>query len=175
MSKTRRLRILLITHSPILLTGMAETTRLIFNSLLQRFPDTYELHQIALNHIDTDTGISPRWPIYPTKTVISPDGRVYHAKHDLHGEQTIRTLVPKLKPDIIFAFNDPQNLEYLCVDHTKREYKLVLYVNFDGFPVPPDYDCLFRADRVIVMAEFAKKAFLATHPTGPIEKVDFIY
>lgn len=169
----KRTKILLITHSAVLPTGMAETTRLIFNTLLKMYPDQYEIHQIGLNHVHAVT--LPTWPIYPTRAIKRPDGREDLAREDRYGEETFRKLLPELQPDIVFAFNDPHAVEHLCEDASQRKHKLILYVNFDGFPVPPDFDRLFLADRIFTMSEFAKKAFLASHPKGDASKVDFMY
>lgn len=57
-----RIRILIVTDSPVLPSGLAETTRLIFSTLLDRHPDQYDLHQVGLCHCYAVT--RPRWPIY---------------------------------------------------------------------------------------------------------------
>ncbi len=38
---SKRTRILVVTDSPILPSGLAETTRLIFGNLLKRYPEQY--------------------------------------------------------------------------------------------------------------------------------------
>lgn len=169
----RKIRILIVTHSAVLPTGMAETTRLIFNTLLQKHPNCYEIHQLGLKHVHAVT--TPNWPIYPTKTVTLPDGRIDLAKDDLNGQETFLNLLPKLEPDIVFAFNDPHALKHLCIEGNKRKHKLILYVNFDGFPVPPDYGYLFKADRVIISTDFGRRVFLACHPDQETAKVNFLY
>jgi len=170
---SKKIKILIVTHSAVLSTGMAETTRLIFNTLLNKYPNIYEIHQIGLKHVHAVT--TSAWPIYPTKAVTLPDGGLDIAKDDLHGKETFQALLPSLKPDIVFALNDPQNVEYLCVDATKRNYKLVLYVNFDGFPAAKAYNNLFKADRVMISTDFGKHVFLSGNPSHQTEKVDSIY
>ncbi|HEV8542357.1 MAG TPA: hypothetical protein VGR78_08195 [Verrucomicrobiae bacterium] len=41
----KKTKILIVTDSSVLPTGMAETTRFIFSNLLARYPDAYEIHQ----------------------------------------------------------------------------------------------------------------------------------
>ena len=43
-----RTRILIVTDSPILPTGLPETTRLIFANLIAKYPKEDELHQLGL-------------------------------------------------------------------------------------------------------------------------------
>ncbi len=47
---SKRTRILIITDSPALPTGLAETTRLIFGNLIVKYPLDYDLQQIGLFH-----------------------------------------------------------------------------------------------------------------------------
>jgi glycosyltransferase involved in cell wall biosynthesis len=152
---------------------MAETTRLIFNTLLQKYPKHYEIHQIGLKHVYAVT--TANWQIHATKTIKSSDGRIGLDKQDVAGQKTIRILLPTLEPDIVFAFNDPQHLDHLCIDATQRKHKLILYVNFDGFPVPPLFDYLFKADCVVTSTDFSRRAFLASHRHNEAEKVKFMY
>jgi glycosyltransferase involved in cell wall biosynthesis len=172
---SKRLRILIITHSAVLPTGLAEVTRLVFDALLRKYPTRYEIEQIGLKHVEAVAVAAPNWHIYPTKAAVRKDGRQGFSKCDLQGEETFRTLLPLVKPDIVFAFNDPQNLEYLCAGSTERTYKLILYVTFDGFPIPPDFNYLLKADRLITMSSFSRAAFLTSHQLNSSEKVAVIY
>ena len=57
----QKAKILIVTHSAAIATGMAEVTRVIFEDLIDRFPEHYEIEQIGLFHIYAIT--TPRWPI----------------------------------------------------------------------------------------------------------------
>lgn len=48
MTPSTRIKILIVTDSPILPTGLAETTRLIFANLLALHPQDYEIRQLGL-------------------------------------------------------------------------------------------------------------------------------
>ncbi len=153
---------------------MAETTRLIFSALIEKYPEEYEFHQIGLFHCYAVT--EPLWPIYSTKTLQLCDGKVGFVGNDVYGQLTFGEIVEKIKPDIVFAFNDPQNLIYLCSLPGERNYKLILYVSVDGFPLPPDYGpMLARADLVVTMSEFSLRVLLAAYHQVPKSKTDFMY
>jgi glycosyltransferase involved in cell wall biosynthesis len=168
-------KVLIVTQSPVLPTGMAETTRLIFGALLDNYPEKYELYQLALTHSFAIT--EPRWPVYPTKGIPGADGRMHALDTgDLAGEKSFPELVLKIAPDIVFAFNDPQRLLYLCDPPERRKHKLILYTNIDGIPFLGGAAArLNNADLIVTMSAFARDALLATAPMIPPEKVIFIY
>jgi glycosyltransferase involved in cell wall biosynthesis len=170
---TKRSKILIVTHSPVLPTGTAETMRSIFNTLLKLHPDDYELHQLGLGHVGGAGKTT--WPIYLTRVEVHPGKGWTMAKSDLDGRETFPIVLANLQPDIVFAFNDPQNLQHLCVERSKRQHRLVLYVHVDGFPAPPDYACLFASDKILTMSDFSRNALLAGHPGADSSNVDFLY
>src|SRR6266446_5572779 len=130
-------RILIVTDSPLLPTGLAETTRLIFCNLIRKYPEFYDLHQIGLFHCYAVT--QPSWPIHPTKTMKDVDGKLLFAPEDKYAQRTFSRLLPRLQPDIVFGFGDPQRMPHLCLPRPKRNYRLILYLNFDGMPLPQAY------------------------------------
>jgi glycosyltransferase involved in cell wall biosynthesis len=169
----QKTRILIIGDSPILPTGMAEVTRLIFEALLDSYPDHYDLHQVGLFH--SHSVASPRWPVYPAKGGKDKDGRVYFLNNDLEGQRTFREVVPRIRPDIVFAHNDPQRVLHLCDAPHKRKYKLILYIYFDGLPFPPDQGPLLaRADLVVTFSEFSRRVALSCFPAINPEKVSYV-
>src|SRR3989442_8155759 len=170
----KRTRILIVTDSPVLPSGMAEATRLIFSTLLDKYPEKYELHQIGLFHCYAVT--TPRWPIYPTMTSKGPDGHVRFAPEDRYGQNTFSKCVAKLQPDIVFAFGDPQRVFHLCAPAKVRRHRLVLYVNFDGLPLPPGYGSALRnADLIFTKSEFSKNVLASALAGFPPEKISYLY
>src|SRR5437660_1727640 len=171
---SQKIKILIITESPILPTGMAEVIRLIFAALLDKYPDQYEFHQVGLFHSYAVT--KPRWPVYPTKGGKDKDGRLFFLTDDLNGQRTFQEISPKLKPDIVFAHNDPQRILYLCTPPAQRLNKLLLYVNFDGLPFPPDQGpILNNADLIVTLSAFSKRIVLSCLPTITPDKVHYLY
>lgn len=169
-----RIKLLIVGDSPILPTGMAEVIRLTFGALLDKYPDHYDLHQLGLWHSHAVT--TPRWPVYPTTHRRDKAGNFFFRTDDMDGQQTFKELVGSLRPDVVFAFNDSQRLLHLCCDAPQREYKLVFYVNFDGFPVTPNQGPLLnKADLIVTMSDFSSRVALSCLPAIDPAKVDYMY
>ncbi|MDA1278018.1 MAG: glycosyltransferase [Verrucomicrobia bacterium] len=167
-------KILIVTDSAALPSGMAETTRLIFEGLLDQFPHSYEIHQIGLFHCYAVT--KPRWPIYATRAFTAPDGQVGFAQDDQYAQKTFGKVTARVRPDIVFAFGDPHRVLHLCVPAVKRRYRLILYLNFDGLPIPPNYGpILNNADQIFTKSEFSKNVILKCLPSVASGKLDFMY
>ena len=163
-----------MTAIAVLPTGMAETTRLIFGHLLDKYPQTYEVQQIGWFHCYAVT--EPKWPIHPTTLSKDPRGKPCFDPKDRYAQKTFFKLLPKLRPDIVFAFGDPQMVAVLCTEPKARRYRLVLYLNFDGLPLPPDYGpTLNRADLVIGTSEFSKEVIRRFLPAVTVEKLSSLY
>lgn len=167
----RPIRILIVTDSVVIATGMAETTRLIFTGLSDLFPGDYQIEQIGLNHYYAVC--EPKWKIYPTLTT-QIAGQTVWDPNDRYGYETFKAVLPLSKPDLVFAFNDPQHLEPLC-RLSPRTYKLVLYLNYDGVPFFYHNTGLSLADKIVSMSEFAIKIFRQTHPIVHKSQTEYIY
>ena len=167
------IRILIVTHSAVLFTGMAEVIRLIFTSLIQRFPGKYVIEQLGLLHMAAVC--QPPWPIYATRVTRGHDGVQRLDPNDILGQQSLPEVLERFLPDIVFAHNDPQNLPFLGDIVRARGCKLVFYVNFDGVPVPSDYKRLFRGAHIVTMSEFSKSAFLACGREEEHPSVEVMY
>ena len=170
----RKTKILIITDSPILPTGLAETTRLIFGGLLERHPEEYEIHQIGLSQCYACT--TPKWPVYPTRTVKDARGKLNFAPDDRHAEKTFFSLLPKLQPDIVFFFGDPQDALHFCLPRAQRRWRLILYINFDGLPLMPGFGAaLARSDRIFTKSEFSKDVLVHCPDTAFQDKIGYMY
>jgi glycosyltransferase involved in cell wall biosynthesis len=167
-------RILIVTDSPVLPSGMAETTRLIFSTLLDCHPDQYELHQVGLFHCYAVT--QARWPIYPTQAARGPDGQTRFVPEDKYGQRTFPKCAARVQPDIVFGYGEPQRVAHLCVPHSARKYRLVLYVNFDGLPVPASYCAPLRnADLIFTKSEFSLEVLASVLPDYPRDRLGYVY
>ncbi len=167
-------KIMLVTDSPVLPSGLGETTRLIFSTLIDKYPQQYELHQIGLFHCYAVT--TPRWPIYPTMARKGPDGQLQFDPEDKYGEQTFLKCAAKIQPDIVFAFGDPRRVFHLCAPPELRRHRLILYVNFDGMPLPQNYASpLLNADLIFTKSEFSKNVLACSILEMPAEKLGFLY
>ena len=169
-----RTRILIVTDSPVLPTGMAEATRLIFGGLLAKYPEHYDLHQLGLFQCYAVT--TPQWPVYPTMTFKNRQGKLEFSPEDKYGEKSFFRLLSKVQPDIVFAFGDPQTVLHMCLPAKDRRYRLVLYINFDGLPMMPGYgEVLSRADLIFTKSEFSMEVLARCMPMVSREKLDYRY
>jgi glycosyltransferase involved in cell wall biosynthesis len=169
-----KIKILIVTDSAVLPTGLAETTRLIFEHLLERNPARYEVEQIGLYHCYAVT--AAKWRIHATELGADEKGRPCFASKDRYGQKTFRKLLPKLRPDIVFLFGDPQAVVPLCSPPESRSHKLVVYVNFDGLPVTSEFgERLSFADRVITKTAFSADVVRRFLPQVAAEKIGYFY
>jgi glycosyltransferase involved in cell wall biosynthesis len=170
-SKTK---ILIITDSPVLPTGLAETTRLIFGTLGSKYPDCYDIEQIGLSHCAAVT--HAQWTVHPTAARKDKNGELMLLPEDRYAEQTFARLLPVIKPDVVFNFGDPQNVLHICIPPDKRQFKLVLYLNFDGLPIPASYGPILRhADLLLTKSEFSMQVVANCLPEVCRGKLGYMY
>jgi hypothetical protein len=169
----KKTKILIVSESPSAPTGMGEVVRLIFGTLLDRYGGHYDLHQVGLFHAYSVA--TPMWPLYPTKGATDKAGTPLFLIADVNGEITFRELLPKIRPDIVFAFNDTHRVLHLCWPPDDRKHKLILYVNLDGFPFPPHQGPLLnQADLLFTMSEFSSRV-AASIPALRHRKIQNMY
>jgi glycosyltransferase involved in cell wall biosynthesis len=166
-------RILIVGHSAVLYTGSAEVLRLIFQPLLASFTDKYCIEQVGLMHFSAV--VEPPWPITPTEAVADCRAMPVLALDDIAGQRTFEAVVQRFRPDIVFAHNDPQNVTYLLDLRKRSPWKLVLYINFDGRPVPSCFDCLMQADALITLSGFSRDAYLSSLSSTHGRHVEVMY
>ena len=168
------IKILIVTDSPGLPTGLAETTRLIFGNLLAKYAGNYDLHQIGLSHFYAVT--TAPWPVHQTMMRENSEGKLEFLPEDNHGQKSFFKLLPELQPDIVFAFGDPQNVLHFCLPPNERSYKLILYVNFDGLPMPPGFGpSLNRADLIFTKSEFSRDVIAPWMSPASRAKLGYMY
>ncbi len=168
-----KLKILIVGDSPVLPTGVAETTRLIFGNLLRVFPGAYDIRQVGLFHCYAVTDLL--WPVQAT-ALLEANGTGRFDPGDQYGQRTFPKVAAEFQPDIVFAFGDPQRFVHLCKPAVERKHHLVLYLNFDGLPLPPDFGpALNNADLLITKTEFAKDVVLRFLPAVDGAKVSNLY
>ena len=169
-----KLKILIQTDSSQLHTGLAETTRLIFNPLLEKYGDQYELHQVALFH--SNPVVEAKWPHYPTKLKTDDKGRKIFDENDRYGQITSPEVIAKLKPDIVFGYGDPWYVEHLATNPQIKDYSLVLYLTYDGTPYPSkDQSWLKNVDKFVTLSSFSRHVIQNSMPDLKDKDIDVIY
>lgn len=127
----KKIKILIVTDSAALQSGLATTTRNIFIPLLKANPDKYEIHQLGFFHFMPREEVP--WPIYQTKIIQTPQGPKPDMA-DKYGEQTFHELVNKLRPDIVFGYGDMWHFNHLIQSPYRNTYRLITYYTIDGQP-----------------------------------------
>lgn len=127
----KKIKILIVTDSAALQSGLATTTRNIFIPLLRNNPDKYEIHQLGFFHFMPKEQVP--WPIYQTRIIQGPNGP-QPDMNDKYGEQSFHDLVGKIRPDIVFGYGDMWHFNHLIQSPMRNTYRLVTYYTIDGQP-----------------------------------------
>ena len=171
---SEKTRILILGSSPVLPSGKAETTRVIFGGLLQRYGEHYEIYQVGLFHSVAITKV--QWPVRPTRSETLTDGSKQLAVDDLLGQETVREELRSLRPDILIIFTDTSSLAALGPEFTELSCKLLLYIKNDNWPIALSARrALVTADHIITMSKFSRRSLLTRFPTLSPSKVTFLY
>jgi len=175
-------KILLVAHSHVLPTGAAETVRVLFHGLTRAYPGIYDLHQIGLLHCFAVC--EPLWPLYSTRAVHNRDGGTNFDPKDTFGQGTLKELLPKLQPDVVLVFNEPERVIPLCADRARRAHKFVSYLKAASGSISALAakasvsglgEALAKADAIVTMTESARAELLAHCLEIPPDKVECIY
>jgi len=158
-----KIKILIVTDSPGIHSGLAETTRNIFIPLIKKYPDKYELHQLGFFHF------APReplhWPVYQTKLAQTPQG-LQPDMNDKWGEQSFHEVVQKVAPDIVFGYGDMWHFDHILNSPMRNTYRMAAYYTIDGQPYYGHLHAdgtsdwgkkLSKADRLVVLSHFGAK------------------
>jgi hypothetical protein len=188
-------KILIVAQSPASPTGSAEMLRNIFEGLIKKYPDAYDLCQIGLAY---PFGVShPKWRVHPIVTS-NGDGHFQRPPGARPAPEGLRNAVLNFRPGIVFALDDPQGVAPLCcapsylpspndawngfydvvapMDPGDRLYKLILYLKINGLPLPSQAGpILDRANLIITMTQWAKSGLLHSCPSILPDKVEVMY
>jgi len=180
MAKTK---LLLVTDSARIHTGLAETTRLIFKDLLNRYPDQYEIEQLGWFNF-TQVEQVP-WNIHTTNVTPKPGGVMEVDNEDRYGQRTFESVLAKVNPDIVWSFGDLWCFDHMLNSPNRNKFRLVVYYTIDGAPyfgssITPGKSSewgtkLVKADRIAVCTEFGDKVLHDSCPELKNRKIDVMY
>lgn len=160
---SKKIKILICTHSAALHSGLSETTRHIFMPLVQKYKDKYDIHQLGYFHYAAVEQVP--WPIYKTMSTNGPNGPQPDLD-DRYGQKSFDKVVSELKPDIVFAYGDMWHFEHMLTSPFRNTYKLICYYTIDGQPYfghihsdgSTDWGSkLTKADEIVVLSHFGKE------------------
>lgn len=178
-----KIKILTVTDSPRIHTGLGENCRLMFKDLLARYPDKYEVESLGWFNFSNSEPIS--WPVHSTNTVQQPNGTHAFDAEDRYGQRTFEGVLAKFKPDIVWAAGDMWCFEHLIHSPNRNSFRLSLYYTIDGAPyfgtwLNPDHSSewgskLCKADEVVVWSEFGEKVLKESCPELRNRDISVIY
>lgn len=149
---------LLVIGDAVAPTGFATVTR----NLCRGFQG-FEIHQLGINY-HGDPHDEP-WKIYPAGLGGDP-----------HGVRRLRSLVEALRPDLIFAVNDPWILGAYMeqIRDLSPRPKIVMYTPVDLEPLEPlVVERLEGADKLVVYTRFGKHVFEQAIALTRMRRPDF--
>lgn len=159
----KKIKILIVSDSAALHSGLAEAQRHIFIPLLQLFPDKYEIVQLGFFHFKPIEQVP--WKIYNTK-VNKTDKGLEADLSDKYGEQSFHEIVKQENPDIVFAQGDMWHFNTCITSPLRNRYKLITNYTVDGSPYfghlhsdnSTDWGKqLQKVDQIVAISKFGKK------------------
>lgn len=175
------IKLLISTDSAIVHTGLAETTRLVFRKLLEKYPGKYHIEQLGWFHF----GKHPNqeevpWKIHATAT---KDGKPDMS--DKYGQRSFEMLRHNYKPDIIYTNGDLWCFEHLLESPTRNTFRLAAYYTIDGEPyygrdLKRNKSSLWgskleKTDRLIVLSETGRDVLKGSCHELRDKHIDVIY
>jgi glycosyltransferase involved in cell wall biosynthesis len=176
-----KIKILIVTDSAGIHSGLAETTRNIFIPLIRKYPDKYEIHQLGFFHFAPKEPVP--WPVYQTKITQTPQGP-QPDMNDKYGEQSFHELVQKVNPDIVFGYGDMWHFDHLLNSPMRNTYRMVAYYTIDGQPYYGHLHAdgttdwgrkLCKTDRLVVLSHFGAKTLKRSCPELKDKHIDVRY
>ena len=157
----KKTKILLVTDSGKIHTGLAENVRLVFKNILEQYPDKYEICQHGWFNFNGVEEVP--WPIHNTN-VIQNNGKPDIDPHDRYGQRSFEGVLQKFQPDIVWASGDLWCFDHILNSPNRNKFRLIVYYTIDGAPywgghIEPGVksewgEKLSRADQVAVWSEW---------------------
>lgn len=175
-------KILLVTDSGGIHTGLAESTRLVFRYIHENYSDKYELSQLAWFNANLSEQIP--WKMYNTN-VVQNKGEQTLDPDDRYGKKTFEAVLAQEKPDIVWSSGDLWCFDHMLNSPNRNKFKLALYYTIDGTPywggsfdkgVSSEWGKkLSKADEVVVWSEWGKDVLEKSCPEISDKEIKVIY
>jgi len=177
-------KLLLVTDSAKIHTGLSEITRNIFHKgLFDLYKDKYDIYQHGWFNFTSVENVP--WPIYSTNVTTEANGQQRPDDSDRYGQRSFEAVLAKVQPDIVWAFGDLWCFDHILNSPNRNKFRLVVYYTIDGAPyyggfVNKDIDSewggkLAKADRVVVCSEFGEVVLHDSCPELDGKPIDVIY
>ena len=181
-NKIKKTKILIVTDSAKIHTGLAENARLVFTKLLEKHPKEFEIIQHGWFNFNGVEEVP--WPVYNTN-MIQNNGKPDIDPNDRYGQRSFEGILAKVQPDIVWASGDMWCFDHILNSPNRNKFRLVVYYTIDGSPyhgselvpgVKSEWGAkLERADQVVVWSEFGKDVLEKSCPELAQSKIKVIY
>jgi glycosyltransferase involved in cell wall biosynthesis len=178
-----KIKILIVTDSAKIHTGLAETARLVFSRLLEKHPDQFDIHQHGWFNWNGPEDVS--WPIYNTNLKTAANGRQELDPEDRYGQRTFEGVLDKVKPHIVWTNGDLWCFDHILNSPNRNLFRLIAYYTIDGAPywgnsIKPGKSSewgekLVKADRLVVLTEWGRDTLKKSCPELVDKDIDVIY
>lgn len=175
-------KILVVSDSMALSSGLAETQRHIFLPLTKLFPNKYNIEQIGF--FSQMARQQAPFKLYPTKMGQAPNGSPQLDPGDIYAQKTFDEVVQQVKPDIVFGYGDLWHFQ-ACIDSPFRnQYRLCCYYTVDGEPYQGDSikdgrsawgKNLVKIDTLVSLSHFGKKVLTNSVPELKDKDIKVMY
>jgi len=179
----KKTKILILTDSPKIHTGLGGNCREVFKTLLAKYPDKYEIQQLGWFNFGGQENVP--WPVHNTNIIKKPDGNADMDHEDRYGQKTFEAVRAQFNPDIVWSAGDLWCFTHMLNSPTRNLFRLALYYTIDGAPyfgtvLEPNRksewgSLLSRADEVVVWSEFGQKVLQDSCPELKNRDVKVIY
>jgi len=180
----RKTKILISTDSARIHTGLAETCRLVFRRLLEKYPNQYDVEQLGWFHFNAEKGEEVPWKIHQTHVKQGPDGSKEIDQADKYGQRSFESVRYKFNPDIVWTNGDLWCFDHVLNSPTRNTFRLCCYYTIDGTPyygskLERDKETewgskLAKSDRIAVLTEWGRDV-LGALPELKNRQIDVVY
>ena len=180
----KKTKILISTDSAQIHTGLAETCRLVFKGLLDKYPDHYEIEQLGWFHNEKGPEKVP-WKIHQTHVIQEPGKPPQLDQSDRYGQRTFEHIRAKTNPDIVWTNGDLWCFDHVLNSPTRNTFRLCCYYTIDGSPyfgthiesgVKSEWGSkLAKTDRLAVLTEWGEEVLHNSCPEIADKDIDVIY
>jgi len=175
------IKLLLNTDSAVIHTGLAETTRLVFRRLLEKYPGKYIIEQLGWFHMPQHNSAEKvPWKIH--NTIINNNG---FDQDDKYGQKSFERVRAAFKPDIVYVNGDLWCFEHMLNSPTRNTFRLITYYTIDGEPyygfnynpgVSSDWGTkLSKADALVVLSKYGRHVLKGSCPELKDTNIHVIY
>ena len=181
---TKKTKILIATDSARIHTGLAETCRLVYKRLIEKYPDHYEIEQLGWFHNEKGPEKVP-WKIHPTNIIREQGKPPQLDQGDRYGQRTFEFIRSQFQPDIVWTNGDLWCFDHLLNSPTRNSFRLCCYYTIDGSPyfgthleagVKSDWgNKLAKTDRLAVLTESGVDTLHNSCPEIKDKHIDVVY